>query len=154
MHPIYLRKRLERDEEGVMMVIVVIVTLLSNIMREGSQERTRPGKTSRQKIVCLSPKHHLSSPSPIVASNATPTMVGSAPCYIMVLNKHASRMAACLLLVVAVSALRVPPSILQTRHSHLKKYSINNIESLKYSAISATALHGKLWKRLQIEEGE
>ncbi len=96
--------------------------------------------TSRQKLVCLSPNSHHHR-----RAESTRRWQGSAQCYIMVFNKHTSRvnMAACLLLGAAASAFQAPPSILLTRQT-----------TLRTNAINITALHGKLWKRLQIEEGE
>lgn len=69
-------------------------------------------------------------------------------------------LACCVLVVVvsttASSAFQIIPSVSPIRCSYLKKYSNNIIDTSVslHSAISATALHGKLWKRLQIEEGE
>lgn len=61
-----------------------------------------------------------------------------------------------LFLVAANNAFQMPSSLPFTQYSNSKKYS-NIIEAanvLLDAPLSATtALHGKLWKRLQIEEG-
>mmetsp|Transcript_8805 Transcript_8805/g.16075 ORF Transcript_8805/g.16075 Transcript_8805/m.16075 type:complete len:740 (-) Transcript_8805:72-2291(-) len=57
----------------------------------------------------------------------------------------------CFSLLAAANAFQLPSSI-PTRHSSLSKTASVGISTSSNSAFSATALHGKLWKRLEIEE--